>query len=132
VPILVANHIINHSLFCDYSLWHEYALLLKENFKLMQSSQQEIFLSWINIGPDLGHSIELEGKKEDESLSLKDEQYKKIWQRDHLALIKDDIPVLWMKLYDSLVEDFGESSHPDLQVILRVGLVQLALKVPKN
>ncbi len=114
VPILAANHITNRSLFCDYSLWHEYALLLKECFKLMQSSQQEIILSWINIGPDLGHSIELDGKKEDnKSLSLEDEQYKKIWQRDHLALIKDDIPVAWMKLYERLVKDLGESSHPE-------------------
>jgi hypothetical protein len=114
VPILVANHITHQSFFYDNSTWHEYALLLKASFKLMQPSQQEIILSWIEIGPDLGPSIELKGIKEDnKSHDLENEQYKKIWMRDHLALIKDDLPLDWMKLYENLVEDFGESSHPE-------------------
>ena len=132
VPILVANHITNHSFFCDNSMWHEYALLLKECFKLMQPSQQEIILSWIDVGPDLGHSIELTEKRADnKSHDSENEQYRRIWMRDHLALIKDDLLPDWMKLYESLVEDFGKSSHPNLPVILSVGLAQPVLKVPR-
>jgi hypothetical protein len=119
VPILVVNHIIDRSLFSDCSLWHEYALLLKEYFKLMEPNQKEIILNWIDVGPDLRPSIESKGKNEDnKSYGIKNAQYKKIWMRDHLALIKDDLPLGWMKLYENLSEELGEPNHPEFNSYL--------------
>lgn len=114
VPILVVNHIADQSIFSDYSLWHEYALLLKEYFKLMEPNQQEIILNWIDIGPDLRPSIESNGKRVDnKSYGIENEQYKKIWMRDHLAIIKYDLPPGWTKLYENLVKEFGDPNHPE-------------------
>ena len=109
-----ATHIIvalltDKSLFDDLQTNHEYTLLFKEHFEALNIEQQDIFLKWIKAGPDLkkkAKSMERIGglQPSDEVLSA----YRKAWQRDRLALVRNNLLPPWKEIYDNLVKEMGE------------------------
>ncbi|MFA6372985.1 MAG: hypothetical protein WCW68_10195 [Methanothrix sp.] len=109
-----ASHIIvtvltDKSLFGDLQTNHEYTLLFKDHFRSLNSEQKDIFLKWIEVGPDLkkkAKSMERTGglPPNEEELST----YRKAWQRDRLALVRNTLSPHWKDFYDNLVKEIGE------------------------
>jgi len=108
-PDLVTSHLMDRSKLGDLNLMHEYALLLRERFKVLTPDQRKNILDWIDQGPDLswlGPDVSAEEL----------EQRKKSWQLRRLTWIKDDLPEEWEKRYKQLVEEIGEPEHPEFPV----------------
>ncbi len=107
-PDLIADRLTDRALFDSISLYHEYGLLLREQFRMLDPDQQKLILNWIREGPN---PKQLERKSKEES-----EQYKKHWQRDKLYWLQDDLPKEWRRHYEALVEELGEPEHPEFPV----------------
>jgi hypothetical protein len=106
---LIATYLNKLDLLNDIGIVNECTFLLKENFRTLNSDQQEIILKWINDGPDLDmykdSREKLHGTRPTEKDAL---AYRKRWQRDRLALIEMDLPISSKNFYDDLVEEMGE------------------------
>ena len=106
---LIVAYLNNTDILNDIGMIHECTLLLKENYKTLNSGQQEIIHEWIKEGPDLDRHRnsreKLNGiRPSDEDASA----YRKRWQRDRLALIERDLPTKLKKILDNLVKEMGE------------------------
>jgi hypothetical protein len=113
-PELVAARLINRTLFNDSRMRHEFALLVGECFGRLTAEQQHVMLDWIEAGPDLQEFKEAQeqwtGKRPtDEDMT----SYRKIWQRDRLALFKTQLTAAWKQRYEALVTECGEPQHPE-------------------
>lgn len=116
-PDLVASRLTNRSLFDNATLWHEYALLLKERFGVLSPQQQQTILGWIEEGPDVGRFKEFRKQETGKEPADADaERYCKMWQRDQLSPIVLQLPRDWKERYEALVAEYGESEHPEFPV----------------
>lgn len=109
VANIISTLLTDKSLFDDLHINHEYTLLFKDYFGDLSAEQQDIFLKWIEAGPDLmkkAESMERIGglRPDDEELST----YRKAWQRDRLALVRYNLLPAWKDFYDNLVKEIGE------------------------
>ena len=103
-PELIRERLLNEDLFYKVTLWHEYSMLLKTWFSRLDPSERNTILSWIEAGPRRsGNGKDAERKRH-------------IWQRNRLSIIKDHLPERWRQLYEELVKDLGEPTHPEFPV----------------
>jgi hypothetical protein len=106
---LIEDHLTDKSLFDNLYNINEYKLLFKDYFRILNVNQKEIFLKWIEAGPDLEMIKKLRERYDgvvpsDDELSI----YRKTWQRDGLALVRNDLPPSWKDFYEVLVKDVGD------------------------
>lgn len=95
---------------------HEYALLLREQFRNLALEQQKTILEWIDQGPDPQLvKVRYEENVGQPFTEERADLYRKRWQRNRLALIRDDLPPDWRGRYDQLVAELGEPEHPEFQ-----------------
>ncbi len=113
-PELLRETLSSSGLFNRARLWHEYALLLKVGFRRLPTGDQARILGWVAKGPDLRLFRERYERfigrpaNDDEAV-----QYSKVWQRDHLALISEDLPEAWKLKYSKLVQELGPPEFPE-------------------
>ena len=120
---IISSFLTDNTLFNDLQIIREYRVLFKTYFKILSVDQQKIFFSWIEAGPDVNR---LRSSREKTSgKEIRDEElvtYRKAWQGDRLALIKEYLPSDWKGFYDGLVMDMGEPNSlecPAFQVSSR-------------
>jgi hypothetical protein len=107
---LVGKRLTDHALFEESDLWHEYTLLLRENFPTLPPSQQAAILGWIEAGPDVS-----DFKRTGTPPSEEDEgRYIDNWQLRQLSRFEAGLPPEWQARRDALAARLGQVEHPDL------------------
>jgi hypothetical protein len=99
----------------EISLLHEYAVLLREQFKRLSEEDQATIFEWIDRGPDLARVKERYETNIGPFADDRAERYRKYWQQNRLALICDELPAPWLARYQELVRELGEPEHPEFQ-----------------
>jgi hypothetical protein len=116
---LIAERLLDADRFTspyDTCLLHEYALLLREQFSHLTAEQQGTILGWVERGPDLDRvKVRYEENIGQPFTTERADLYRKHWQQNRLALIRDDLPPSWRTHYDQLVAEIGEPEHPEFQ-----------------
>ncbi len=110
----IAVRLTNKDLFEASWARHEYVLLQSKAFASLAERHRAVILAWIEEGPDLeafrrSHE-EWTGAVPTESDV---EKYRKAWQRDRLAPIREALSSDRSELYDRLVADVGQPEHPE-------------------
>jgi len=117
-PSLVAERLTNHDYYEASELRHEYALLSRDCFRLLQTNQQRIILEWIA-------AITVDEEQERESYRrfmgqepppemINPERTAKIRKLQRLKPIRDSLPADWRAKYDQWVREVGvEPEHPE-------------------
>ncbi|MGA7194240.1 MAG: hypothetical protein WBW94_11460, partial [Anaerolineales bacterium] len=120
---LIADHIIDKSLFDSFTSQREYRLLVSRHFGKLSPKQQRIVLDWINDGPDI------KGK----TSSAQDEQqlaYKNRWRRDRLSWIVEHLPEPERTQYEELVSEIGTAT--EINISPHSGVVWVGPTSPKT
>jgi hypothetical protein len=113
-PQEIADRLTRREWFDAHELRHEYALLLRSNFPLLEPTQREIILGWIEAGPELEQWTEHAEASENEPQSQEKIQSRiEYWQLQHLAIISDSLEGSWRECYDQLTNKYGEPEHPE-------------------
>jgi len=107
-PELVKQYLLNHMLFDDVDVRHEYGLLARAGFSILSTEEQETLLQWIELGPDLQKYrdwySQIDQTMPDDELV---QGFVNVWQRDWLGRIGDELPNTWKARYDVLVAEYG-------------------------
>ena len=106
---IIKANLLDSELFSNHDERHEYSLLLKEFFHTLSKQERNEILSWIEEGPK--YLEESDDLKKDDKL-----RYLKIWQRDRLTLIQDNLPNNWQDRFQQLINEFGKKEHPDFEI----------------
>lgn len=111
---LVGSILTNRAYFDDSGLRHEYAGLASQFFGELEPRVQNTLLDWIDDGPDLSIYVE---RVEDETGSRPTadqlQRRAEYWKLEWLTILRDSLPEDWRRIYESLVEEYGEPEHPD-------------------
>lgn len=104
-------------MFEEHAIRHEYALLLKEQFRNLDEASRLKILVWIEEGPDdLDDLIEYRKRETGVPPSAQEiERYKQSWQLKQLILINDFLPDEWKWRYRRLNEELGVPEHPEFE-----------------
>lgn len=105
-PDVASALLLDRSLFDGLEYRHEYAVLAKHAFSLLNEEQRDTVLTWIEEGPSFDA----------------DDDRKERWRRDRLTAVIDHLPEAWRERYDQDVEKFGE---PDWQADHLTGPTEL-------
>jgi hypothetical protein len=106
---IVGVRLSDKQLFDDYSIRHEYSLLMGDYFKKLTEEQRATILGWIEQGPDLeGFKLRHKEWRGNELTDEEVQRHMRAWQRNHLAWIKQDLPEDWKTRYEMFVEELGE------------------------
>lgn len=113
-PELVRKTLMCRGLLTKASLWHEYALMLRESFHRLPQEDQSQILGWIAKGPG-DEKVKKRHERFYGQVPADDQvaAYIKQWKRDHLALISEDLPAEWKQELEKLTTEFGKSEHPE-------------------
>ncbi|MFI5394326.1 MAG: hypothetical protein ACHQ9S_02235 [Candidatus Binatia bacterium] len=118
-PELVAERLADPARLADsrrFVLIHEFALLLREQFKHLVPEKREQIVAWIKAGPDPDYPKKLHQELYSETATDDYiEQYRKRWQLNRLALIRDDLSPDTRAHYDELATEIGEPDHPEFE-----------------
>lgn len=113
-PHLATQRILNREYFDGYQFRHEYAILLRDRFRMLTPTQQEELLGWIDAGPERGATREtLKANLGDKFTEDLVEKRVKVWQRDRLSWFCESLPPEWRARYDDLVATMGTPGHAD-------------------
>lgn len=131
---IVAKHLINHNLFEDVNIRHEYVLLLGECFKLLTKEQQESIFGWIESGPDVQNIKELiKQRKGSDPADEEINTYKGMWQRDRFHYVRNDLVGHRKAVYEDLVKKYKEPGHPEFpSYSISGGFRAVELDTPKK
>ncbi len=111
---LVAEHLTNWEFFDHHVLHHEYVRLLQHSYNDLKPEKQQLILSWIENGPDLGKLEDSWRERTGEELPLERiRTFKRIWQRDYLCFISSHLPATWAEYYEELIAEDGLPEHPE-------------------
>ena len=97
------------------SAWHEWALLLRQEFKYLKEPERAFVFDWIETGFDPSGRMEV-FQQNNEGHSPEDEliqSWKRGWQFRRLSLIEDHLPPPYRVVYEAMRTEFGEAEHPD-------------------
>ena len=113
-PQIVTRTLMCRGLLNKARLWHEYALMLRESFHRLTSAEKEKILGWIERGPDerkyaRWHQKFFGAPATEQQVA----NHTKVWKRDLLALICEDLPAEWKTRFLELTAEFGDSEHPE-------------------
>lgn len=104
----------------DSSERYEFATLARRAFPHLSDPARGVFLSWIDAGPNtVAWAASWTTADGSPPASEEVESYRRSWQRDRLAPLKDVLPTDWRARYDSLVALEGEPDHPDFPLHVR-------------
>jgi len=115
---LAEERLTNQQIFHDSHLLHEYSLLAEQLFAHLTESKKKIILDFIDQGPiELKDPEYIESLKRDKhGFSNKDiELYKKNWQIKRLFPINENLPEIWKRKYDILVQELGKPENPTFE-----------------
>lgn len=103
---LASTILINKDNLHRRDIYHEFVLLMKDKFRVLNTEQKTQFITWI-----------LEGPKKDNEEDF--EIYKRFWQARRLLLLKDHIKEdedlkKFRYLLDEYRDEFKKIDHPDL------------------
>lgn len=107
----IAERLTDKTLFDEEGVRHEYLLLAKSRFGALLPEQQNIFLSWIDKGPERNPEEYKAAIEQWFGKRPTDEEYErsvKAWMRDRLAPIQESLPPAWKETYRSLVDELGK------------------------
>jgi len=112
---LIRERLTDRKKFDDYKIRHEYALLLRDKFRILNEPDKNIIIKWIKDGPDLNEfskKFKEEFKKEPTESDM--QSRKEYWQLEKLSFFKrEDLPDELQKNYDELLKRHGKPKHPD-------------------
>ncbi len=99
----------------DSDAWHEWALLLRQEFNHLGDPERTSVFDWIETGFDPTGRIELFQQKNESRLPDDEliQRWKRHWQFRRLSLIADHLPPAYRKVYEEMRSEFGEAEHPD-------------------
>ena len=110
-------------MFEDRAVRHEYALLLKEQFKNLDAPSQLQILTWIEDGPDDLDDWIVYWKRETGTppSTQEIERYKQSWQLKQLILINEFLTDEWKGRYKRLSEELEVPEHPEFDAYSTTG-----------
>ena len=111
---IVGDILINKKLFNDYTIQHEFVLLIGSFFPKIPRDKQNLILNWIKKGPDLEKikkNIQEQGGNQPTEEELVKNKEK--WQLKRMAWIKDSLNDTWKDYFYKLIKKYGEPEHPD-------------------
>ena len=117
-PTLVAERLGNRVLFDNYQVQHEYALLAKAGFPVLDPHLQDAIMGWVESRPS-DEEVESHVKAWEQYTGRRPSEddvrrYKRYWQATRLAWFKGSLPQKWQAMYERLVAELGdEPEHPD-------------------
>lgn len=123
-PDLVQERLVNHALFDEPGVRHEYYYLAKAGFPQLGETDKQKILDWIERGPDVE---EFKGwyqnTRNDQPTEDIVSEYLRRWQRDKLAAISESLPDTWKRKYDEFVGELGPPEHPEFSVYTSGGWI---------
>lgn len=132
-PNLARARMLRKGYFDEHHFKHEYAMLLRDRFSMLQSQEQETILAWIDSGPDREEIREFVKMYSGQEFSESEvERRVRIWQRDRLSWFSGSLPGEWRKRYADLVDELGEPRHADLSHWTEIGAGWGGPEPPKN
>jgi hypothetical protein len=106
---LISERLTNRANFDERGLWHEYTLLLRDQFNNLREEQSRQILGWIDEGPSLNVVKEqleqFDGVRRTDEEVEKSEKSRKLRR---LAPLREVLPKDWKKRYDEWVKDTEE------------------------
>ncbi len=105
-PLKVEVLLKDREMLSDLTVWHEFHLLLKQEFQNLTSGAQSAILRNIEQGPAQIHG----DSEEDRQRGIR------IWQLEHLTPIAEFLSDEWAEKHRSLVAELGEPEHPEFPV----------------
>jgi hypothetical protein len=107
-PEIVGETILSRDLFDDATVYHEYAMLVRDKFSLLTDPQRESWLAWVEEGKGREgmrrRHLEATGEELDQKL---EDQWNEQWQRDRLSPARDSLPKHWRDRFDDFVRRYG-------------------------
>ncbi len=112
---LVVKYMVDKNLFDNPNIYHEYILLLRENFIILTQEKQQIIIDWIEKGPDLDEYKRRFEEWHGRSPNKEEfEHYRKNWQRDRLSWLEESLPKELAKYFEKLIEKLGKPDDPTI------------------
>jgi len=109
---IMARYLLDGGLFESREAGEDYRQLLHERFALLDVSERDTILTWIQEGPPPGWVEAVFRNWDGREPTLEEErEYIRRWQRDRLALIQEHLEEDSLALYDELVQEFGEPTE---------------------
>jgi hypothetical protein len=106
---LITERLTNRTNFDERGLWHEYTLLLRDQFNNLREEQRRQILGWIDEGPSFNVVKErleqFDGVRRTDEEVEKSEKYRKLRR---LVPLRDVLPKDWKRRYDEWVKDTEE------------------------
>ena len=115
--------------------WHEWSLLLSDQFPILSREDQEAILAWITMEPDLTGALHhyRENNNGSDPTPKELERWKAARWRKRLAVIKDNIPEDWKAAHPDLCANLDEVEHPTFHYYTSGGIFrQIEEKSPKT
>jgi len=120
---LATEKMLAKELFSSYEYRHEYAMLLRDRFGMLQPDQQLSILGWIDEGPDREKTRKT--LKANLGKEFKEEHVDRrvhLWRRDRLSWFRESLPPDWRSRYEALIAEVGQPEHADFTYWIEVGL----------
>lgn len=94
---------------------HEYAVLVGERFSMLSQEEQDVWLGWVEAGPDMGWYDEYHKKHSanPESLASDRARHVRQWQFERLHWARRHLEGKWRSFYEEMLAKFGEPLHAD-------------------
>ena len=109
------RYMVDKNLFDNPNIYHEYILLLRENFIILTQEKQQIIIDWIEKGPDLDEYKRRFEEWHGRSPNKEEfEHYRKNWQRDRLSWLEESLPKELAKYFEKLIEKLGKPDDPTI------------------
>jgi hypothetical protein len=117
-PTAPINLIVHYStqpyLFSEVTVRHEYSLLLKNRFRVLNVEQQNVVLKMIENGPDrLSYERAITDFNFAAPSKEEVETYVGSWKLDWLSFIAEDLRADWATKYEELKKELPPSLNPE-------------------
>lgn len=114
---LAEGRITDRALFGDWRVTHEYANLVRSRFGQVSLDAQQVYVRWVDEGPDLERHRRWLADSGLSPLSQEEETaYVESWQRDWLSFIESHLAGEIEERYKRLIALFGKPHHPDFPI----------------
>jgi hypothetical protein len=111
---LLNSAIADYTLFENTDTYHEYYILINNNFDLSPPESQLAYLRWVKRGPDREQLMQL--CKTENGQAVSNEQLECIiadWQHRRLSPIREFLEGTWKEFYNGLSSKIEKPKHPE-------------------